>query len=568
MDKQEKWNLIIVVILMTAIFAGWNYFFPSPLPNKVTAQQGITTSLEGQPSHPNETERPRILPASQDSPTAIRVAIESEKIAGSINLRGALFDDLILKKYHETTDDNSAQIRLLTPSTKGPGYYAELGWLSQDSHLSLPNHTTVWHASDTHLRVNQPLILTWDNGQGLVFKRTIMLDEDYMFSITDQVQNTSEHPFALYPYGLIKRQEKPAVQDYFILHEGPLGYLGNSLIELKYPDLQEIGVKSYDSTGGWLGITDKYWLTALVPDQAEKIKASYRYENIGSQNHYQVDWMGGVVNLEKGASYRFKSHFFAGAKILDLLDKYETTIGMKHFDLAVDFGWFYIITKPIFHLLTLLKDYLGNFGLAILVMTILLKICFFPFANKSYRSMARLRTLQPKIQQLKNRYDNDKMRLNQELMELYRKEKVNPLGGCLPMVFQFPVFFALYKVLFVTLEMRHAPFYGWIHDLSAPDPTTLFNLFGLLPWTPPSFLMIGAWPIIMGLTMFLQQKLNPAPADPIQARMFLLLPIVLTFVLGGFPAGLVIYWSWNNILTCLQQWSIMRLAPAPEGKKK
>lgn len=545
MDKQEKRNLIISVILMTAIFGLWNYFFPTPLP---VATKSVETLKA--PTAPVQ----KTVPVS-----AKRLTIETDKIRGSINLTGGMMDDLILKNFHETPDETSDPIRLLAPIHTQEGYYAEMGWLSS-SNMPLPNHTTSWQTQDTQLSVYKPVTLTYDNGKGLVFERLIHVDDNYMFTLTDTVYNKGPTPQQLYPYGLVKRLNTPPIQDFFILHEGPLGYLNRSLVELKYDAMHKNPVQSYKSVGGWLGITDKYWLTALIPDQNEKIKATYRYESVGSENHYQVDWMGSIKTIEPGGRYTFKSHFFAGAKTLNLLDGYEKKIGMEHFDLAVDFGWFYIMTKPIFHALMILKDWLGNFGLAILAFTVILKAAFFPLANKSYRSMGRLRTLQPKIKALQERYGDDKIRMNQELMTLYKREKVNPVGGCLPMILQIPVFFALYKVLFVTLEMRHAPFYGWIHDLSAPDPTSLFNLFGLLPWSPPSFLMVGAWPVIMGFTMFLQQKLNPTPTDPAQAKAFLFLPLILTFFLSGVPAGLVIYWSWSNILTCLQQWFITRMA--------
>jgi YidC/Oxa1 family membrane protein insertase len=555
MEKQDKVNLAITVVLVTAVMGLWNYFFPSHVPLQNQSSALTAQVIEKNVVSDNHSNRIAIAPASQN-----RISIDAPKIKGSIRLQGALIDNITLKDYTETTDKGSPLISLLSPSgVNNGGYYAELGWSAQND-MDLPNENTLWQSDEKVLTSEKPIVLRWANSSGLVFERTISIDENYMFKISDTVKNTSRVSVQMYPYGSLVRAYTPKIEDIFILHEGPLGYLSGKLIEHKYKDLRGEPVQSYDSLGGWMGVTDKYWLAAFVPDQKQKIKVNYSHKSVGSQDRYEVKWFGQLLDLQPDAVYSTSCHFFAGAKVLNLLDAYEAKIGMQHFDLAVDFGWYYLITKPIFSILTTFKEFLGNFGLAILLMTVILKLAFFPLANKSYRSMAKMKVLQPKLQQLQERYKDDKMRLNQEMMELYKKEGVNPVGGCLPMVFQIPVFFGLYKVLYVSLEMRHAPFYGWVHDLAAADPTNLFTLFGLIAWSPPSFLHLGIWPLLMGLSMVVQQKLNPAPADPVQAKMFMFLPIMFTFMLGGFPAGVVIYWTFSNLLTIIQQWFIMRLA--------
>lgn len=560
MEKNDTTNLIIAVLLTTFVFAGWNYFFPKPSPVYEASESAV------------KKERQKSLePQTQGEASAAKVydrlTINTPKIQGTLRLQGCRLDDLVLKDYKETTAPDSPQVRLLSPSKTSHGYFAAFHWSSDKGGVKLPDHLTMWKADGEQLSPDQPLTLTWQNGQGLTFKRRLSIDEHYMFTIEDTVENTSDHSVQLFPVGTIVREETPKILDFMLLHEGGIGYLNDKLHEYSYKDLRGSTDTTHGSMGGWFGISDKDWLTAFIPDQGGKIRVSFEHKPVGGQDRYQLMYQGQMQTVDPGQSLTYTNHFFAGAKILDLLDGYEEKIGMKHFDLAVDFGWLYIITKPIFHLLVFLKTLLGSFGLALLAMTVLVKALLFPLAYKSYVSMARMRTLQPKIQKIQERFGHDKMKLNQELMSFYQKEKVNPMGGCLPMLVQAPVLFALYKVLFVTLEMRHAPFYGWIHDLSAPDPTTLFNLFGLIPWSPPSFLMIGAWPMIMGLTMFIQQKLNPAPADPMQAKIFMIFPIMVPLFLSNFPVGLVIYWSWSNFLTIVQQWSIMRLAGGKDGAK-
>ncbi|MBL6946906.1 MAG: membrane protein insertase YidC, partial [Rhodospirillales bacterium] len=437
------------------------------------------------------------------------------------------------------------------------------GWVPGGK-FAVPNGETVWSADKSVLEPGSPVNLTWENGQGLKFVRTFALDENFLFTVTQRAENNTAAPVSLHPYGLVSRWETPETTRFFILHEGLLGVFDETLEEIDYDDLQDSGKVEKESTGGWIGITDKYWLAALIPDQKVPTKSRFSHHRENGSDRYQVDYLGGAIEIAPGASATAENHLFAGAKEVKVLDAYEEELGVVHLDLAIDFGWFYFLTKPIFYLLIMLNDYVGNFGIAILLLTVVIKILFFPLANKSYRAMSKMKLLQPEMTKLRERFGDDRQRMNQEMMALYKREKANPASGCLPMFVQIPVFFSLYKVLFVTIEMRQAPFFGWIHDLSVPDPTSIFNLFGLIPWDPltiiPVSISIGVWPLIMGISMFLQQKLNPQPADPIQAKVFMFLPLIFTFLLAQFPAGLVIYWAWNNTLSIAQQWVIMKKA--------
>ncbi|MBT5458730.1 MAG: membrane protein insertase YidC, partial [Rhodospirillaceae bacterium] len=490
---------------------------------------------------------------------APRLTLNSPRLRGSIQLKGGQIDDLILADYRETLDPESPNITLLSPAQGAKSYFAQFGWSSSDRSIVLPNDNTLWTANNTTLSPKRPVTLSWNNGQGLIFSRTVALDDNYVFTVTQQVQNNSDKAVTLFPYGLISRSETPETLGFFILHEGLLGVFDGQLKELDYDDLQDSGKIEQPTKGGWLGITDKYWLVALLPDQKAQLQTAFRHTLDAKKiDKYQVDYLGAGQILSPRGTVAVTNRLFAGAKEVNLLDDYLEKLQIARFDLAIDFGWFYFLTKPIFYALEYFYRLLGNFGLAILLLTVIIKLLFFPLANKSYKAMSRLKLLQPKMVALKDRYGDDKAKQNEAMMRLYKEEKVNPAAGCLPMLVQIPVFFALYKVLFVSIEMRQAPFYGWIQDLSAPDPTSMFNLFGLIPWGPPEFLLIGAWPLLMGITMFLQQKLNPAPADPMQAKIFMMLPIVFTFMLARFPAGLVIYWAWNNVLSITQQWVIMR----------
>ncbi len=574
----DQRNMFLAIVLSMAILFGWDYFFaPEPLPPPQNIETAETPSAPDAPSPsapglsaPGPSAPGLALPeieAPADRLSAIetlpRAGIDTERLRGSVPLQGLRFDDLTLKGYRETPDPESSEIDLLSPADAPSPYYAELGWLSADPSLALPSSESVWQTGlDTPvLTPDRPLVLTWNNGAGLTFRRTITLDQDYMFTIYDEVENGTPNPVSLFPYGLIARVDTPDILGFFILHEGPLGVFDETLKEVDYEDLRETPTDTVTSTGGWIGFTDKYWLAVLAHEQDKTVEATFRHSLSGSRDRYQTDFRTTEpVTIAPGETAGSRTFFFAGAKEVELLDGYTQSLGIDRFDLAIDFGWFYFLTKPFFYALIWLKDVLGNFGLAILGLTIGLRLLLYPLADKQFRAMTKLKKLQPEMKKLQERYADDRTRMNQELMELYKREKANPAAGCLPLLIQIPIFFALYKVLFVTIEMRQEPFYGWIDDLSAPDPTSLFNLFGLLPYDVPAFLTIGAWPIIMGLTMWLQQKLNPAPTDPMQAKIMSFLPIIFTVLLATFPAGLVIYWAWSNALGILQQWVIMRQA--------
>lgn len=566
-DKSEQRNLILAIAVSMAILLGYQFLFDSPPPPP--APTGEQAAAPGAPPGPGVAV-PGAAPASgQQAPAPSRaealaavprVRISTPSLHGSIALQGSRIDDLTLVEFHEKPDRSSPEIVLLSPPSAPRPYYAEFGWVpAAGQSAALPGSDTVWQASGEVLTPGSPVVLTWDNGQGLRFTRTVTVDEDYLFTVVQRIENASDAPVTLHPYGLISRVGRPAdFQDMYILHEGMLGVLDSTLKEVDYSEIEEEGKEQASSTGGWIGMTDKYWLTAVVPGKAEPVTMRFSHRAEAAGPKYQTDFLGAAVTVQPGAAIEDTNRLFAGAKEVELLDAYSETYGIDRLDLAIDFGWFYFLTKPFFYILKFFNGLFGNFGLAILALTVIVKALLFPLANKSYKAMSKMKKLQPEVQKLQERFADDRARMNQELMALYKREKANPVAGCLPVFIQIPVFFALYKVLYGTIEMRHAPFYGWIHDLSAPDPTTIFNLFGVIPWDPPAFLMIGVWPLIMGITMFLQQKLNPQPTDPIQAKMFTFLPIVFTFLLATFPAGLVIYWAWSNTLSIIQQWVIMR----------
>ncbi len=573
MNQENNTNLILSVVFCLAILLGFQYFYERPRLEKAQADK---EKILIQNSHQESSIVTGAISSTaadaslknDKSILARRIAVETPYVQGSISLQGGRIDDLVLRQYKTTLTDNSSDVTLLSPQGTDHPYYAEFGWVSTHKKISMPDAETNWHCEGERLTPETPIKLVWSNGQGFTFEREISVDEHYVFTVRQRVVNNSDASIELNAYGLISRGGKPPVSDFFILYEGPIGYLNGKLREHAYKDLIEDGPSGYTGQGGWIGMTDKYWLTALIPDQRHDVKANFSsFKNKVGRIKYQTDLLSQTHSLAPNASVDETTHFFAGAKSLELLDAYEKTLPAPHFDLAVDFGWFYFITKPIFYALTYFHAHLGNFGLAILLLTILMRLLFFPLSNKAYKSMAKMRTLQPKIAQLKEQYADDKTRFHEETMAFYKKHAINPVSGCLPFVVQIPVFFALYKVLFITLEMRHAPFYGWIHDLSAPDPTSLFNLFGLIPWSPPSFLMIGVWPILMGLTMFVQQRLNPQPMDAMQEKIFLFLPVIFVFLLGSFPAGLVIYWTWSNILAIAQQMLISHIASHESQEK-
>jgi YidC/Oxa1 family membrane protein insertase len=577
----ENRNLILSIVLSITILVGFEFYsswrYPAPDPQDEPAvsadtnatrssQSGLPKPSRG-PASALSVPRPIGLSAENvalmDRQTLLkknaRVQILSPNLNGSLSLLGGRIDDLTLSQYYEELGKTSPAIVLLSPSGTNNAYFADYGWIGEG--ITLPTENTMWSASSKTLSPGKPVTLKWDNGQGLIFKRTYAIDENYMFRVSQGVENKGSSSVTLHPYALMSRHGLPEVTGFYILHEGLLGVFDETLQEVDYTDMQDTNTVANDTTGGWLGITDKYWLVALVPDQKTPVNTRFTYRNDNGLEKFQADFMGPPVTIAAGSSDEVNSHLFTGAKEVKVLDSYETNLGIARFDLAIDFGWFYFLTKPIFYTLIFINEHVGNFGVAILLLTVLIKIIFFPLANKSYTSMSKMKKLQPEMVKLRERFGDDKAQLNQEMMALYKREKANPASGCLPMLVQIPVFFALYKVLFVTIEMRHAPFFGWVQDLSAPDPTNIFNLFGLIPWDPaavlPDPLLIGVWPLAMGITMFLQQKLNPQPADPMQAKIFMFLPIMFTFLLARFPAGLVIYWAWNNLLSIIQQKIIM-----------
>jgi YidC/Oxa1 family membrane protein insertase len=567
----EQRNLLLAIVLSVGILIGFQFLFAKFFPTPPSASHTTSPAPAGAAATPTAA-APGAAPASAATTTegesraaAIatqpRVRIDTPRLHGSILLQGGRIDDLTLATYHDTPDPKSPEVVLLEPTgTKDP-YFAQFGWVADGASVKVPGPETRWTARGGSLTPNSPVTLTWDNGAGLLFTRTIAVDPNYMFTVRDAVKNSGSTPVSLSPYGLISRTGTPQVSGYYLLFEGIIGEFGGSIRDIKYTALKPGQPEDYAATGGWLGFTDKYWLTALVPPQDAAIKARITHLVEGGGDRYQTDFTGAAITVAAGGSAATSTRFFAGAKELNLLDAY-TAAGIPLFDYSIDFGWFWFLTKPIFRVLLVFEGMLGNFGLAILLLTAIIKLIFFPLANKSYQAMSKMKLLQPEMQKIRERFPDDKAKQQQEIMAMYKRVGANPLAGCLPIVIQIPVFFSLYKVLFVTIEMRHAPFFGWIHDLSAPDPTSFANLFGLIPFAPPHVLMIGAWPLIMGVTMFLQQKLNPQPVDPMQARMFMLLPIVFTYMLSSFPAGLVIYWAWNNTLSIAQQWAIMHRAGA------
>ena len=555
-------NLIAAICLSMSVLIGYQILFGEPTQqNEKKEQQLVDKNNEPSIELPKDNNT-SLTEVTKKTRNIDRINIINDELQGSISLLGARIDDLVLKKYRKTLDPESDQIRFLKKIDEREPFFIQFGWSSPNKN-KVPNGNTVWKGSKSYLDPNNPVTLTWNNGEGLKFSQIISIDDNYMIKVIQKVKNETNNSVNLYPYGLIRRSGEPKTTDFFVLHEGPLGVFDGSLKEHSYSDLKETGQKGMsiktEENGGWIGITDKYWMAALIPDQNTKSNFTFRYVNNSAS--YQTDFLGELSKIPANGEIEIVSRVFSGAKKLNLLDKYEEDLKIKNFDLAIDFGWFYFLTKPFFYALSWANNILGNFGLAILAITVVVKIIFFPLANKSYKSMARMRVLTPQLQQLRERFGNDRQKMNMEMMALYKREKVNPAAGCLPILVQIPVFFALYKVLFVSIEMRQAPFFGWIKDLSALDPTSIFNLFGLLPYSTdflPDFLNLGIWPLLMGATMVLQQRLNPKPPDPVQAQIFAWMPVVFTFLLATFPAGLVIYWTWNNLLSIAQQWIITR----------
>ncbi|SVA49183.1 uncharacterized protein METZ01_LOCUS102037 [marine metagenome] len=567
----EQKNLFLAIGLSIAIIVIFQFLMPSTQPiqkSNIENNEIIqpATSIDEQTSTSVNIIKPKeeILNNNQ------RVFIKTSVLKGSINLKGAILDDLELSNYKISLDENSKNIELFLPDGTSNPYYVEIGWKQiNETSIDLPNLETEWKSNSTTLSSNKNVVLSWKNNQNITFKITYEVDENYMFSIKQEIFNGSNKTIDVFPYRLIKRINTPDTINFFILHEGLISLLNDELLEKDYDDLMDDCSSANTSKnlycdsksqGGWLGFTDKYWMSILIPDPIESINVNYRHGNNGRDN-YRTGYVGKIFNINPAQSISYNGHLFAGAKNLNILNNYKKTLSIPRFNDAIDWGWFSFLTKPISHAINWFYGYVGNFGLAIIAFTILMRLILFPLAHISFKSMAKMKKLQPEMKLLKETYPDDKQKMQQELMALYKREGANPVAGCLPIMVQIPIFFSLYKVLFVTIEMYHAPFYGWIHDLSAPDPLGLITLFGIFPWDFPPFLSIiniGILPIIMGFTMWLQQKLNPAPADPTQARIFALLPFVFTFILAGFAAGLVLYWSVNNILSIAQQWFIQR----------
>ncbi|MFA1622184.1 membrane protein insertase YidC [Rhizobium mongolense] len=571
---QNNRNYFIAIALSVLIVLGWQFLYMNP---RIEAQRKAQEAQKAQ-QQSEQTQAPAAggQPAPQTSgaaPTgqaaatatreealakAPRIAIDTEALSGSVNLAGARLDDLKLKGYHETVDKSSPIITLFSPADTKDGYFTELGYIGSDQTGAVPGPSTVWTAPEgAKLTDKSPVTLTYTNDKGLTFARTISVDDRYMFTVTDKVTNSGSTSASISSYGRVTRYNKPTTPSVYVLHEGFIGVIGDGLVESKYSAVEEEAVTPAKSTGGWLGISDKYWAATIVPPQKSAYEARFSHFTDG-QPRYQADYKEDAVTVAPGQSIELKNLVFAGAKEVPVIDGYEASYQIPRFDRLIDWGWFYFITKPMFKLMDFFFRYFGNFGVAILLTTIVVKGLFFPLASKQYASMANMKRVQPKMEELKAKFGDDRMGLQQAMMQLYKEEKINPIAGCWPIALQIPVFFALYKVIYITIEMRHAPFFGWIQDLSAPDPTTIVNLFGLLPFEAPALLHLGVWPLIMGVTMFVQMRMNPTPPDPTQAMIFNWMPLVFTFMLASFPAGLVIYWAWNNTLSVIQQGVIMR----------
>jgi YidC/Oxa1 family membrane protein insertase len=585
----DQKNTILAIVLSALVLIGWQVFFGMPQmeKQKQAAQQqqqqqqqpqtqtqappglpGAPPQLGGTPQTPGQPGAAPSQPVTRETALAAspRIRLETPLLSGSLALKGGRIDDLALSKFRETIDPRSPAIVLLAPAGGPNPFYAEFGWVaSAGTTAKLPGPDTLWQQQGTGaLALDHPVTLVYDNGEGLEFRRTVAVDDKYLFTVRDEVVNKGAAPVTLYPYGLISRHGTPKIEGFWILHEGLIGVFGDKGEQkATYKEIEEKKSEAFDVTNAWLGITDKYWAATLLPDTTAKVNAQFSYRLQAALKTYETVYFLDPQTIAPGATATANSRLFAGAKEVATVDGYDKALGLNRFELLIDWGYFYFITKPLFQAMDWIYRHVGNFGLAILIITIIIKGIFFPLANKSYASMAKMKSVQPEMAAIRERYADDKMKQQQAMMELYKKEKVNPIAGCLPIVVQVPVFFALYKVLFITIEMRQAPFYGWIKDLSAPDPTTVFNLFGLIPWDPSHlpvvgpFLMLGAWPLVMGVTMWFQMKLNPAPPDPTQAMIFNYMPIIFTFMLASFSAGLVIYWAWNNTLSVLQQSIIM-----------
>tara|TARA_Y100000590_G_scaffold13878_1_gene16710 strand:- start:1717 stop:3399 length:1683 start_codon:yes stop_codon:yes gene_type:complete len=552
----ETKNVIAAISLSAAVIILYSLFFAPPPPDQSKIQKEKNTPVKN-----IDTDAPSLDQNEQFSKISRieaigdieRILFENKNIKGSISLTGSTIDDLTFKNYTETLNGEDFVV-LLNPKEVENGYYIETGWATTNKNIEIPNSKTTWKVDgNKKLTPNSPVKLSWVNKQNIKFEKEISIDEQFLFTVNQSIHNNSEKTYNFYPYGQIIRNKAPEVTNFYILHEGLLGVFNDQLIEKDYEDIEE---KKYsvNAEKGWLGITDKYWITSIIPDENKNFRTDFDYKNKFRANFIETTATEVGANESKTSQIKI----IIAAKEVDVIDGYAESLNISKYDLVIDWGWFYFIVKPLFFAIDYFFKLTGNFGIAIILITACIRIAFFPLANYSFRSMAKMKVLQPEMTRLKELHKEDKMKLQQEMMALYKKEKVNPVSGCLPIFIQIPFFFAIYKMLFVTIEMRHQPFFGWIKDLSERDPTSIFNLFGLIPWDPPSFLIIGAWPIFMGVTMYLQQKLNPTPPDPVQAKIFMFFPLFLTVILAPFPSGLVIYWTINNILTMAQQYVIMK----------
>ena len=549
-------NVIAAISLSAAVIILYSLFFaPTPSPEEIkrTQEQKNQTTQNSETPSLDVSENISKISRKESIKENKRIEFENENIKGSISLLGGTIDDLLFKKYTKTLNGED-QIVLLNPKKVANGYFVETGWVTNNKNIDLPDSKTLWNIKGNNkLSPNNPIKLVWSNNQGIEFQKKIKIDNQFLFTIDQKITNNSENTYDFYSYGQIIRNEAPEVTKFYILHEGLIGVFDEQLVEKDYKDIKEKKF-SQNAQSGWLGITDKYWITTLIPEKNKEFRADFDFKNKFRVNFIDTKPLEIIPN--NSGSNEIK--IIIAAKEVDVIDGYAENLNITNFDLAIDWGWFYFFTKNFFFAIDYFFKLTGNFGIAIILITLCIRIVFFPLANYSFRSMAKMKVLQPEMARLKELHKDDKTKLQQEMMALYKKEKVNPVSGCLPIFIQIPFFFAIYKVLFVTLEMRHQPFFGWIKDLSERDPTSLFNLFGLIPWDPPSFLLIGVWPCLMGLTMFLQQKLNPTPPDPIQQKIFMFFPLFLTVILAPFPSGLVIYWTVNNVLTMAQQIVIMK----------
>ena len=554
----ENKNVFIAIALSISVLLFWSALFPTPEPTQknITSQIKKKDNLVENNITPNINEIVEIqsVTRKQAIDKNERIKIENNNIKGSILLKGGVIDDVSFKNHKQNIKDKE-NIIFLNPRDTENGYFIETGWTSIGNKITVPDFNSKWDViGNKNLSTNNPVILEWKNKNGIVFRKKIEIDQKYLFNITQEVKNNSASAIDLFPYAQITRNKIPDdIQNFYISHEGFIGVFDEELKEDDYDDIEEKKIVR-EANNGWFGITDKYWLTAIVPEKGENFKSTFLYKNSFKANYI----LNNPKTIAPSSTQTNSIKVFVAAKEVETIDAYAKNQKIEKFDLVIDWGWFYFFTKPLFFVIDYLFKLSGNFGIAIVLITFSIRLIFFPLANYSFRSMAKMKALQPEMVRLKDLHKDDKMKLQQEMMALYKKEKVNPASGCLPVLIQIPFFFAIYKMLFISLEMRHQPFFGWIKDLSAQDPTSIFNIFGLIPWDPPSFMMIGVWPILMGLSMWVQQKLNPAPTDPIQAKIFMFFPLFLTIILASFPSGLVVYWTVNNILTIAQQWVIMK----------